>query len=138
MLTQSEILSVLEMLRNENLDVRTVTLGLNLLDCASDDIDRFCTRIYDRITQTAEQLVPVCDAVGEKFGIPVVNKRISVSPMAVAAAPFNRDEMVSVAQTLDKAVHAVEVDFIGVVHQAVEDSVGQRGVADHLMPMFDR
>jgi uncharacterized protein (UPF0210 family) len=65
MLTQSEILSVLEMLRNENLDVRTVTLGLNLLDCASDDLGRFTTKIYDRITQTAERLVAVCDGVGE-------------------------------------------------------------------------
>ena len=134
MLTQSEILSVLEMLRNENLDVRTVTLGLNLLDCASDDIDRFCTRVYDRITQTAEQLVPICDAVGEKFGIPVVNKRISVSPMAVAAAPFNRDEMVSVAQTLDKAVHAVEVDFIGGFSALVEKGMakGDRALIDAL------
>jgi uncharacterized protein (UPF0210 family) len=134
MLTQSEILSVLEMLRNENLDVRTVTLGLNLLDCASDDIDRFCTRIYDRITQTAEKLVPVCDAVGEKFGIPVVNKRISVSPMAVAAAPFNRDEMVSVAQTLDKAVHAVDVDFLGGFSALVEKGMakGDRALIDAL------
>ena len=94
MLTQSEILSVLEMLRNENLDVRTVTLGLNLLDCTSDDLKRFTTRIYDRITRSAERLVSVCDAIGEKYGIPVVNKRISVSPIAVAAAPFGKDEMV--------------------------------------------
>lgn len=134
MLNQSEIVSVLEMLRNENLDVRTVTLGINLLDCASDDIDRFCTNVYDRITHTAEKLVPVCDAVGEKFGIPVVNKRISVSPMAVAAAPFNQDEMVTVAQTLDKAVHAVDVDFLGGFSALVEKGMakGDRALIDAL------
>lgn len=120
MLTHSEILSVLEMLRNENLDVRTVTLGLNLLDCASDDIGRFCDKIYDRITTSARRLVSTCDEVGEKYGIPVVNKRISISPIAVAAAPFGPEEMVTVAHTLDKAVHAVNVDFLGGFSALVE------------------
>ena len=120
MLTHSEILSVLEMLRNENLDVRTVTLGLNLLDCASDDLGRFCDKIYDRITRSAEKLVSTCDQVGEKYGIPVVNKRISISPVAVAAAPFGPEEMVTVARTLDKAVHAVNVDFLGGFSALVE------------------
>ena len=85
MLTHREILSVLEMLRNENLDVRTVTLGVSLLDCASDNLKRLKTNIYDRITRIAQRLVSICDNVGEKYGIPVVNKRISVSPIAVAA-----------------------------------------------------
>lgn len=120
MLTHSEILSVLEMLRNENLDVRTVTLGLNLLDCASDDIGRFCDKIYDRITTSARKLVSTCEQVGEKYGIPVVNKRISISPIAVAAAPFGPEEMVTVAHTLDKAVHAVNVDFLGGFSALVE------------------
>jgi uncharacterized protein (UPF0210 family) len=120
MLTHAEILSVLEMLRNENLDVRTVTLGLNLLDCASDDLTRFCDNLYNRITQSAKDLVSTCDQVGEKYGIPVVNKRISVSPMAVAAAPFGPEEMVTVARTLDKAVHAVNVDFLGGFSALVE------------------
>lgn len=120
MLTHSEILSVLEMLRNENLDVRTVTLGLNLLDCASDDIGRFCDKIYDRITTSARKLVSTCEQVGEKYGIPVVNKRISISPIAVAAAPFGPEDMVMVAHTLDKAVHAVNVDFLGGFSALVE------------------
>ncbi len=120
MLTHSEIVSVLEMLRNENLDVRTVTLGLNLLDCASDDLNRFTTKIYDRITQSAEKLVSTCNRVGEKFGIPIVNKRISVSPMAVAAASFGPEEMVRIAQMLDKAVQAVNVDFLGGFSALVE------------------
>ena len=134
MLTQSEILSVLEMLRNENLDLRTVTLGLNLLDCVSDDLGRFTRNIYDRITQTADRLVSICDAVGEKYGIPVVNKRISVSPMAVAAAPFGPDEMVKVAQTLDKAVKAVNIDFLGGFSALVEKGMakGDRALIDAL------
>jgi len=134
MLTQSEIVSVIEMLRNENLDLRTVTLGINLLDCASDDIGRFCTRIYDRITHTAQELVSCCNAVGEKYGIPVVNKRISVSPMAVVGAPFGPDEMVTVAQTLDKAASAVGVDFLGGFSALVEKGMakGDRALIDAL------
>jgi uncharacterized protein (UPF0210 family) len=134
MFSQSEILSVLEMLHNENLDVRTVTLGLNLLDCASDDLNRFTTKIYDRITHAAQRLVTVCDAVGEKYGIPVVNKRISVSPIAVAAAPFGSQEMVSVAETLDRAVQAVDVDFLGGFSALVEKGMasGDRALIDAL------
>jgi uncharacterized protein (UPF0210 family) len=124
MLTHSEVLSVLEMLRNENLDVRTVTLGLNLLDCASDDLGRFCDKIYERITRSARKLVSTCDTVGEKYGIPVVNKRISISPVAVVAAPFGLEEMVTVAHTLDKAVKAVNVDFLGGFSALVEKGMG--------------
>jgi uncharacterized protein (UPF0210 family) len=132
MFSQTEILSVLEMLRNENLDLRTVTLGINLLDCASDDLKRFTTKIYDRITLSAERLVSICDTVGEKYGIPVVNKRISVSPIAVAAAPFGPDEMVTVAKTLDQAVEAVNVDFLGGFSALVEKGMasGDRALID--------
>ncbi len=134
MYSQTEILSVLEMLRNENLDVRTVTLGLSLLDCASDNLERFTTKIYDRITRSADRLVSVCDAVGEKYGIPVVNKRISVSPIAVAAAPFGPEEMVSIAQVLDRAVQAVNVDFLGGFSALVEKGMasGDRALIDAL------
>jgi uncharacterized protein (UPF0210 family) len=134
MYSQTEILSVLEMLHNENLDVRTVTLGLSLLDCASDDLNRFTTKIYDRITHAAEGLVTACDAVGEKYGIPVVNKRISVSPIAVAAAPFGPQEMVVVARTLDRAVQAVNVDFLGGFSALVEKGMasGDRALIDAL------
>ncbi|RJQ57784.1 MAG: PFL family protein [Desulfobacteraceae bacterium] len=134
MLTHVEILSVLEMLRNEHLDLRTVTLGISLLDCASDDSKRFRTRIYDRITKKAERLVAVCDQVGEKYGIPVVNKRISVSPMAVAAAPFGAEEMAAVARTLDEAAREVNVDFIGGFSALVEKGMaaGDRALIEAL------
>jgi len=113
MLNEREVLSTLEMLKNENLDVRTVTLGINLFDCASDDPRRFQENIRRKITGLAQNLVAVCDLVGEKYGIPVVNKRISVSPIAVAAAPFRPDDMVAIAVTLNDAAAAVGVDFIG-------------------------
>jgi len=134
MLSHTEILSVLDMLRNEHLDLRTVTMGISLLDCASDDIDRFTTRIYDRITRKAEKLVALCDKVGEKYGIPVVNKRVAVSPIAVAAAPFSSQEMIAVAQTMDKAARAVNVDFIGGFSALVEKGIasGDRALIDSL------
>jgi hypothetical protein len=129
MFTHGEILSVLEMLKSEHLDLRTVTLGLNLLDCASDDLRRFQARIYDRITGAAENLVAVCDQVGEKYGIPVVNKRISVSPIAVAAAPFGADEMILIAETLDKAARAINVDFLGGFSALVEKGMARGDLA---------
>ncbi|MEN6473932.1 MAG: PFL family protein [Syntrophaceae bacterium] len=134
MFTHGEILSVLEMLKSEHLDLRTVTLGLNLLDCASDDLKRFQAKIYDRITRTAANLVAVCDQVGEKYGIPVVNKRISVSPIAVVAAPFGPEEMVAIAGTLDKAARAINVDFLGGFSALVEKGMarGDRALIEAL------
>jgi len=101
------------MLQNEHLDVRTVTLGINLLDCASHDIHRFRDNILNRITGLAKNLVSVCNQIGDKYGIPVVNKRISVSPVAAVAAMFSAEEMVAVAKTLNEAAVSVNVDFIG-------------------------
>lgn len=125
MFTESEILSVLEMLKNENLDVRAVTMGINLLDCASDDIGRFTDNIYTRITTAARNLVRVCDEVGDKYGIPVVNKRISVSPIAVAGAPFNALEMLRIAQTLNDAATSANVDFVGGFSALVEKGIAR-------------
>jgi uncharacterized protein (UPF0210 family) len=134
MFTDSEILSVVEMLKHENLDVRTVTLGLNLLDCASDDIGRFTENIYTRITTAALDLVRICDEVGDKYGIPVVNKRISVSPMAVAGAPFSAEQMLEVAKALNKAATDTGVDFIGGFTALVEKGMakGDRALIDAL------
>lgn len=134
MFTDREILSVVEMLKNENLDVRTVTLGLNLLDCASDDIGRFTHNIYTRIAKAAENLVQICDDVGDKYGIPVVNKRISVSPIAVVGAPFTAKQMLSVADTLNAAATDVGVDFIGGFTALVEKGMarGDRALIDAL------
>ena len=94
MLTDREVLSTLNMLRNEHLDVRTVTLGISLFDCASHDFDVFAYRVRAKIAKYAAKLVATCNEVGDKFGIPVVNKRISVSPIGVVGASFSRDQMV--------------------------------------------
>ncbi len=120
MLTDREVLSTLEMLRNEHLDVRTVTLGISLLDCSSHDIDRFRHNIHRKISLLGKDLVRVCDEIGEKYGIPVVNKRISVSPVAVAGAPFASKKMLLIAKTLDEAACQMKVDFIGGFSALVE------------------
>jgi len=113
MLTDREIISTLEMLENEHLDVRTVTLGINLFDCASHNPDKVKNKIFTRITHLAENLVPVCDRIGEKYGIPVVNKRIAVSPIAIVCAALSSSQMVDIARTLNTVAEEVNVDFIG-------------------------
>ena len=123
MLSDQEILSTLEMLQNEHLDVRTVTLGISLLDCADSNFERFSRRVTQKITTLAANLVGVCDQVGEKYGIPVVNKRIAVSPIAVAAAGFDKERMVAVARALDEAAGSVSVDFIGGFSALVEKGI---------------
>ena len=120
MLTDREVLSTIEMLRSEHLDVRTVTLGVSLLDCASHDADRFCRNIHRKIRALGADLIRTCDEIGDKYGIPVVNKRIAVSPVAVAAAPFDAAGMVRVAHTLDEAAREMNVDFIGGFSALVE------------------
>jgi uncharacterized protein (UPF0210 family) len=120
MLTDREILSTLEMLKSEHLDVRTVTLGISLLDCVSHDPDRFRDRLRRKIRTVARDLVRVCNEVGDRYGIPVVNKRISVSPIAVAGAPFSSAGLVEVARSLDEAAAEVSVDFIGGFSALVE------------------
>jgi hypothetical protein len=120
MLTDREVLSTFEMLKNEHLDVRTVTLGISLFDCAGDDLKRFKRNVHDKITRLAGNLVRMCDEVGVKYGIPIVNKRIAVSPVAVAACPFAPSEMVEIAQTLDDIAREIGIDFIGGFSALVE------------------
>ncbi len=113
MLTEREIIATLEMLRNENLDVRTVTLGASLLDCASHDPERFISNVRSKMTRLAGNLVETCDEIGLRYGIPVVNKRIAVSPIAVAAGAFSALDMLKVAIALDDIARGLRIDFIG-------------------------
>jgi len=129
MLTDREVLATLEMLKSEHLDVRTVTLGISLLDCASHDLDRFRTQIQRKIRGLAQDLVRVCDEEGEKYGIPIVNKRIAVSPITVAGAAFSAAELVEIAQTLDQASGEVGVDFIGGFSALVEKGLARGDLA---------
>ena len=132
MLTEREILSVVEMLQNEHLDVRTITLGINLFDCASHDLYTFKQNILKRIYGVAGDLVKICGEVEGKFGIPIVNKRISVSPIAVVGAPFSPSQFVEVAKTLDHAAEHANVDFIGGFSALVEKGTakGDRALID--------
>jgi hypothetical protein len=108
-----EILETNKMIEESRLDVRTITMGISLLDCADSDIDRFNENIYKKITTYAKDLVKVGNALERQFGIPIVNKRISVTPIAIAAAGCKTDSYVSVAKTLDRAAKDVGVNFIG-------------------------
>ncbi len=123
MLTDREILSTLEMLQNEHLDVRTVTLGINLLDCTSHDLGRLKENIFKKITDLARNLVRVCDRIGDKYGIPVVNKRIAVSPIAAVAGSFSASQMIEIAGVLNRAAAEVSVDFIGGFSALVEKGI---------------
>ena len=125
MLTGREIISTLEMLQNEHLDVRTVTLGISLLDCADSNLNTFKDNVMKRITTLAKDLVKICNQVGDKYGIPVVNKRIAVSPIAVAGASFSSLQLVDIAKLLDAAAEAVDVDFIGGFTALVEKGMAR-------------
>ncbi|MDR3204792.1 MAG: PFL family protein [Deltaproteobacteria bacterium] len=113
MLTDREVTATLEMLKNEHLDVRAITLGLSLLDCVSDDLSRLMAKVLDKISRHAENLVRTCDQVAEKYGIPVVNKRIAVSPISALAGPFEAEQLVKLAKVLDRAGREAGVDFVG-------------------------
>lgn len=113
MLNQFEIQETQSMISNQNLDVRTITMGISLLDCADSDLDRFNEKIYHKITSRAKDLVRIGDEIAHEYGIPVVNKRISITPIAIAASGCNATSFVSTAKILDKAAKEVGVDFIG-------------------------
>ena len=123
MLNEREFISTLDMLKYEHLDVRAVTLGINLADCSSHDLDVFKSNIRKKMTTLARDLVTVCNRVGHKYGIEVVNKRISISPIAVVAAAFSAEQMVDIARTLDDIAREVNVDFIGGFSALVEKGI---------------
>ena len=104
-----------KMIEQENLDVRTITMGISLLDCADGNLDTVNEKIYKKITTLARDLVSTGEAISRDFGIPIVNKRISVTPIALVGASACRtpEDFVTIAKTLDKAAKEVGVNFIG-------------------------
>lgn len=108
-----KILETIRMISDENLDVRTITMGISLLDCIDSDSDRACQKIYDKITTKAKNLVRVGEQIQEEYGIPIINKRVTVTPIALIAAASHDKDYVKYALTLDKAAHALGIDFIG-------------------------
>lgn len=108
----SDILETIEMIENENLDIRTVTMGISLLDCADSDIDRACDRIYEKIVRKAERLVRTGEDIEREYGIPIINKRVSVTPISMLLAASGGDP-VKYAKALERAVGSIGVNFLG-------------------------
>ena len=108
-----QIYETSHMISSENLDIRTITMGISLLDCIDSDSDRACQKIYDKITTKAKDLVKVGQEIETEYGIPIANKRITVTPISLIAAASGDHDYVKYAKTLDRAARTLGVDFIG-------------------------
>lgn len=113
MIELQDILETNRMIKEQNLDVRTITMGISLRNCADPELAKFCRNIYEKITRQAEHLVRVGEDIEAEYGVPIINKRISVTPIAIAAEACRTDSYVAVAEALDRAANAVGVNFIG-------------------------
>jgi len=124
-ITPEEIAETLTMVTQQNLDIRTVTLGISLADCVTDDIDAMADRVYTKICTQAENLVPTARAIAAEYGVPIVNTRISVTPIAQLAAACAAENITPLAVALDRAADTVGIDFIGgfsaLVHKGMGD-----------------
>jgi uncharacterized protein (UPF0210 family) len=119
-----EILETIEMVRTEQLDIRTITIGISLLDCVGDTCEALCRNIFDKVTRIAGGLRRVSGELEREFGLPIINNRIAVTPVSLVAGRCAPDELVRIAETLDRAAHAVDVDFIGGFSAHVEKGTG--------------
>lgn len=115
-----QILETIRMVEEENLDIRTITMGISLLDCIDASTEKTCQNIYNKITSKAKNLVKVGDEIASEFGIPIINKRISVTPIAIVASASGGQDCVAFARVLDKAAKAVGINFIGGYSALVE------------------
>jgi len=126
MLNTGDILQTIEMINQQNLDIRTITMGINLHDCADANADACCEKIYAKITRLAKNLVNVGNEISQEFGVPIVNKRISVSPISLIAAASDAENYLPFAKALDAAANEVGVNFIGgfsaLVHKGFSNS----------------
>ncbi len=133
MLNIHDIMETITMIQEENLDIRTITMGMSLLDCADSDIKSSCAKVYEKITRNAEHLVSTGEDIEKLYGIPIINKRISVTPIAMLAAASGGDP-VEYAKTLERAARTVGVNFIGgysaLVHKGF--SAGDRALIESI------
>lgn len=120
MLTIHDVLETNQMIQKNNLDVRTITMGISLLDCASGDGKVLCRNIYDKITSYGEHLVETGEAIANEYGVPIINKRVAVTPISLVAGASDLTDYVEVARTLDKAAKEIGIDFIGGFSALVE------------------
>ena len=125
MIQAEQILNTVAMIQRENLDVRAVTMGISLLDCRGANIAETCGKIRAKIVDCASTLVSTCDAVGEQYAVPVVNKRIAVTPISEVGAGYTSSELVQIAQALDAATAEVGCDLIGGYSANVESGVSR-------------
>jgi uncharacterized protein (UPF0210 family) len=112
-ISPDEITQTVRMIQEEHLDIRTVTLGINLLDCVTEDIKRTSEKIYDKICRTGSRLVPVCRSIEKEMGIPIINKRIAVTPVSLLVGNVCPEDCVMIARSLEKAAEKIGVNFIG-------------------------
>jgi uncharacterized protein (UPF0210 family) len=120
MLTIQDVLETNQMIQKNNLDVRTITMGISLLDCCSSDGKTLCKNIYDKITKYGEHLVATGEAISAEYGVPIINKRVSVTPISVVAGCTDMKDYVPIARALDKARETIGIDFIGGFSALVE------------------
>ena len=113
MLNMSDILETVNMLKEENLDIRTITMGISLFDCACSDADKLADNVYDKIMKKAGALVATGEEIEKMYGIPIVNKRVSVTPISMIGAGISSDGYVKVARAMDRAAHELGINFIG-------------------------
>lgn len=120
MITIDDIIETNRMIMENRLDVRTITMGISLRGCAHPNLEKFCRNIYDKITTSAEFLVKTGEDIEAEYGIPIINKRVSVTPIAIAADACRTDSYVPVAEAMDRAAKAIGIDFIGGLSALVE------------------
>ncbi len=113
MINTKDILETITMIQDEHLDVRTITMGISLLDCCNSDIDTTCNKVYDKITRRAHDLVKTGEEIEKEYGIPIINKRIAVTPIAMITASCDKKEPVRLARALERAANECGVNFIG-------------------------
>ncbi|MBR2927510.1 MAG: PFL family protein [Clostridia bacterium] len=125
MLNTQDILETIGMIRQENLDIRTITMGISLWDCVSEDPDRLCENIYNKITVTAKDLVAVGGDIEKKYGIPIVNKRVAVTPVSLIGGGCGPEGYLKIAHTLQRAADAIGINFIGGFSALVQKGMTQ-------------
>ena len=113
MLNVADILETIGMIREENLDIRTITMGVSLLDCVSEDENRLCQKVYDKLTRTAEHLVKTGVDIEREYGVPIVNKRVSVTPISIVGGGISPEGYLKLAHTLQRAADTLGINFIG-------------------------
>ena len=113
MITDFEILETTKMFSEQHLDIRTITMGISLMDCAASTVEESCQKIYDKICRYAGNLVEVGNQISKKYNVPIIHKRISVTPISIVAASCGATDYTPFAITLDKAAKACGVNFIG-------------------------